>query len=83
MQQVKKNREENLLSLIEHIKQIENEIQHAREAINSHLDTLQKKLIEELNLIIDKENQNFNQFLKSVEQNEKEIKEFQSSDLKN
>ncbi|XP_052065984.1 uncharacterized protein LOC127705679 [Mytilus californianus] len=82
IQRVKKDGEENLLSLADKKEQFEKKILQAREAINSHIDTLQKKLIEELNLTIDKENKNIQQFLKSVEQNEKEIKEFQSSLLK-
>ncbi|CAC5386099.1 unnamed protein product [Mytilus coruscus] len=61
---------------------LKNEIQLAREAINSHLDAIQKKLIEDLKLTIDKENKTIQQFLKSDEQNEKEVKEFQSTHLK-
>ncbi|XP_052065995.1 uncharacterized protein LOC127705685 [Mytilus californianus] len=82
IERVKKDRQENLLYIKEQKEQIENEIQQAREAINSHLDAIQKKLIEDLKLTIDKENKTIQQFLKSDEQNEKEVKKFQSSHLK-
>ncbi|CAG2254828.1 unnamed protein product [Mytilus edulis] len=45
-------------------------------------EVLQHKLIEELNLTIDKQTKDIHQFLKLVEKNEKDIKEFQSNHLK-
>ncbi|XP_071121446.1 uncharacterized protein [Mytilus edulis] len=82
MQRVKQNREENLISLKEQKEQIETKILKAREAINNHLDCLQHKLIEELNLTIDKQIKDIHQFLKLVEKNKKDIEEFQSNHYK-
>ncbi|CAG2253546.1 unnamed protein product [Mytilus edulis] len=82
IERVKKDREEHLLSIKDQKEQIETKILQAREAINNHLDFLQQTLIEALNLTIDKENKNIQQFLKSVEKNEKTIKEYQSNLIK-
>lgn len=78
---VKKDREEHLFSIKEQ-KEIETKILQAREAINNHLDLLQKTWTDAINLSIDKENKDIHQFLKSVEKNERDIKEFQSIHLK-
>ncbi|XP_052065988.1 centromere protein F-like isoform X1 [Mytilus californianus] len=82
IERVNKDRNENLLSINEQKEQIETKVLQARETINNYLDLLQQTLIEALNLTIDKENKDIHQFLKSVEKNEKEIKEFQSNHLK-
>ncbi|CAG2254826.1 unnamed protein product [Mytilus edulis] len=82
MQSVKKNREENLISIKEQKELIETKILQTRESINNHLDFLQQTLIGALNLTIDERNKDIDQFLKSVEKNEKDIKEFQSNHLK-
>ncbi|XP_063418805.1 uncharacterized protein LOC134701594 [Mytilus trossulus] len=82
IERVKKDREENLLSIKEQKEKIETKILQTREEINNHLDLLQEMLTEAINLAIDKENEDTHTFLISVEQNEKDIKEFQSNHLK-
>ncbi|XP_071123643.1 uncharacterized protein [Mytilus edulis] len=82
IKRVKKDCDENLLSIKEQKEQIETKIIQARVAINNHLNLLEQTLIETLSLTIAKKNTKIHHFLKLVEKTDKEIKDFQSNHLK-
>ncbi|XP_071126772.1 uncharacterized protein [Mytilus edulis] len=73
------NREENLTSLQEERKKIENDIVQTRIKINHYLDKLQADLIQNLFSKVEKENEKIQQVLKSLEEKQCQIKEYQNT----
>ncbi|CAC5363595.1 unnamed protein product [Mytilus coruscus] len=79
LKRIKKNRAENMSSLILDRQRIEIEIQGARDAINEHFDRLQNDVMKELARIEDDKSKQINKIWASVERKEKEIDELQLS----
>ncbi|CAG2207519.1 unnamed protein product [Mytilus edulis] len=78
MERIRKDREENLASLKEQKKSIGMEIQKAKTSINNHLDNLHQQLLRQLDASEETENKKIRQLLNDVEEQEKEIAEFQA-----
>ncbi|XP_076115854.1 uncharacterized protein LOC143083478 [Mytilus galloprovincialis] len=77
IQKIRQHQQDNLSTLYEKRKEIENEIKNIRIKINSHLDKLQEDLLKQLYSIEEKENLKICQLLSKLEHKEKEIKEYQ------
>ncbi|CAG2210098.1 unnamed protein product [Mytilus edulis] len=71
--------EENLTSLQEEKKRIENDIAQTRIKINNHLDKLQANLIQTLYAKVKKANGKIEQLLKSLEEKQCQINEYQNT----
>ncbi|XP_071126771.1 uncharacterized protein [Mytilus edulis] len=79
IKRIRINREENLKSLQEEKKRIETDILQTRIKINNHLDKLQADLIQTLYAKVEKENEKIQQVLKSLEEKQCQIKEYQNT----
>ncbi|XP_063416239.1 uncharacterized protein LOC134697882 [Mytilus trossulus] len=79
IERIRVNREENLTSLQEKKKRIENDIVQTRIKINNHLDKLQADLIQTLYTKVEKANEKIQQVLKSLEKKQCQIKEYQNT----
>ncbi|CAG2210099.1 unnamed protein product [Mytilus edulis] len=73
------NQEENLTSLQEEKERIENDIAQTRIKINNHLDKMQADLIQTLYAKVKKENGKIEQVLKSLEEKQCQINEYQNT----
>ncbi|CAC5425051.1 unnamed protein product [Mytilus coruscus] len=69
----------NITSLSENRKQIEKQIQVIRFKIDTHLNQIQKKLVDELQEVEETERRNVSQLLKTLEEKENNFKKFQNS----
>lgn len=78
-QKIRKDRHENLSSLVDDRLKIEKEIQQKRKAINDHLDQLQKEIMNQLNAVEEAESIKIRHFLKSVDKTESEIDDFRKT----
>ncbi|XP_052073659.1 protein wech-like [Mytilus californianus] len=79
LQRIRKDRQENIKSLIENRAKIENEIQQTRSLINNHLDKLQESLIKELYDVEEKESTKIKNIISSIQENERKILETQTT----
>ncbi|CAG2231318.1 unnamed protein product [Mytilus edulis] len=79
IKRIRINREENLKSLQEEKKKIENDIVQTRSKINNYLDKLQADLIQTLYAKVEKENEKIQQVLMSLEEKQCQIKEYQNT----
>ncbi|XP_063414507.1 transcription intermediary factor 1-beta-like [Mytilus trossulus] len=79
IKRIRINREDNLTSLQEEKKRIENDIAQTRIKINNHLDKLQADLIQTLYAKVKKENGKIEQVLKSLEEKQGQINEYQNT----
>ncbi|XP_063418813.1 uncharacterized protein LOC134701602 [Mytilus trossulus] len=77
IKQIREHQQDNLSTLKERRKEIEEEIEKTRIKINNRLDKLQKDLIKQLNAYKDKENSKIRQLISSLEQKEKEVADCQ------
>ncbi|XP_052093244.1 uncharacterized protein LOC127729462 [Mytilus californianus] len=73
LQQIIKDRQENIKSLIENRAKIEKEVQQTRNLINNHLDKLQENLIKELYAAEEKESTKIKNILSSIQEKERTI----------
>ncbi|CAC5423037.1 unnamed protein product [Mytilus coruscus] len=79
IKRIRINRQENLTSLQEERIRIENDIAQTRIKINNHLDILQADLIQNLYAKAMKENEKIQQVLKSLDEKQCQIKEYQNT----
>ncbi|XP_052065983.1 uncharacterized protein LOC127705678 isoform X2 [Mytilus californianus] len=77
LQTIREHQQDNLSTLKERRKEIEEEIEKTRIKLNTRLDKLQKDLIKQLNAYEDKENSKIRQLLSSLEKKENEVAEYQ------
>lgn len=77
IKKIRKNRKDNLKTLSKERAAIECEIQHTRIIINKHLEKIKKDMMTELNEVEKQENKAISQFIKLLEESEKEIAECQ------
>ena len=73
---IRKDRKDNLCSISEGQKRIEEEIREVRIKINDHLDKLQESILKELKTKTDKEIEKINQVLNDLEKKETDLKEY-------
>ncbi|XP_071123645.1 uncharacterized protein [Mytilus edulis] len=73
IKKIMKDRQNNLKTLSETQKKIENEIQETRTAINNHIDKIQADIINELYASEDKESKNIRKLLNSLEEKQQEV----------
>ncbi|CAG2254181.1 unnamed protein product [Mytilus edulis] len=68
-----KDRKDNLTTLKDQRRKIENEIQKTRMNINSHFDQIQEKMMKKLNALEEKERKKIEDLLAALEKKKKEI----------
>ncbi|CAG2254219.1 unnamed protein product [Mytilus edulis] len=73
LQRIRKDRQENIKSLMENRVKIEKEVRQTRSLINNHLDILQESLIKET------ESTKTNNIISSIQENERQISESQTT----
>ncbi|CAC5400535.1 unnamed protein product [Mytilus coruscus] len=79
LQRIRKDRQENIKSLMENRAIIEKEVQQTRKLIDNHLDTLQESLIKELYAAEEKESTKIKHTISSIQENERKISESQTN----
>ncbi|CAG2239789.1 unnamed protein product [Mytilus edulis] len=79
LQKIRKDRQENIKSLMECRANIEKDVQQTRMSINKHLDTLQESLTKELYAVEKNESTKIENIISSIQEKERKISESQTT----